>query len=110
MKKIICLITCVLLLSSCATTAFVSNVQTLPKYTKTIDIYFGNQQIAKEYQVIGYVNASGWVFTSEKQLLKSLIGKAEELKADAIISVKYSYIPHFLIGIPYCEGVLISYK
>lgn len=80
------------------------------KDNKKIDIFFGKEQPQKEYQVLGYISSSGWIFTSENQLIKSIQKKANKVDADGVISVQYTYIPHLLIGIPQCEGVLIKYK
>lgn len=110
MKRIIFFSIIVFFLSSCATSTYISKDQVPSKGIKKIDIFFDKEQPQKEYQVLGYINSSGWIFTSEKQLLKSIQKKANKINADGIVSVKYSYIPHLLIGIPQCEGVLIKYK
>ncbi len=110
MKKISFYLLLTVFVSGCASTTFIPSAQQIPTHDKVIDVYFENQLIGKEYQVLGYANTSGWIFTSEKKLLSSMLKKAHKLDADAIIFVKYSYIPHILIGIPYCEGVLIKYK
>ena len=60
--------------------------------------------------MIGHVEASGFIFTSNKQLVYALQKQARQQQAEAIINVKFSYSPALLIGIPYAEGDLIRYK
>ena len=60
--------------------------------------------------MIGHVEASGFVFSSNKQLVYALQKQAQKQQADAIVNVRFSYIPALLIGIPYAEGDLVKLK
>ena len=56
------------------------------------------------------MEASGFVFASNKQLVYALQKQAQKQQVDAIVNVKFSYIPALLIGIPYAEGDLVKLK
>ncbi len=108
MKRVMFFIACAILVTSCATGSFVS---TTPKAkndtsTKTIQCYYSTEKPDRAYEVIGHVEASGFIFTSNKQLVYALQKQAQKQQADAIVNVKFSYIPAILIGIPYAEGGL----
>lgn len=111
-KRAMFFIACAILVSSCATGSFVS---TTPKAkndtsTKTIQCYYSTEKPDRTYEVIGHVEASGFVFASNKQLVYALQKQAQKQQADAIVNVRFSYIPALLIGIPYAEGDLVKYK
>ena len=112
MKKVLILILCAIMASGCATGSFVSSSPKPKKETSatTIQCYYSQDKPNNEYEVIGHVEASGFIFTSNKQLVYALQKQARKQQADAIINVKFSYIPALLIGIPYAEGDLIRYK
>ena len=78
--------------------------------TKTIQCYYSTEKPDRAYEVIGHVEASGFVFSSNKQLVYALQKQAQKQQADAIVNVRFSYIPALLIGIPYAEGDLVKYK
>jgi hypothetical protein len=112
MKRVMFFIACAILISSCATGSFVS---TAPKAkndtsTKTIQCYYSTEKPDRAYEVIGHVEASGFVFSSNKQLVYALQKQAQKQQADAIVNVRFSYIPAILIGIPYAEGDLVKLK
>lgn len=51
----------------------------------------------------------------EFRIEKEIVGiqgnqQAQKQQADAIVNVRFSYIPALLIGIPYAEGDLVKYK
>lgn len=100
------------LLSGCATGSFVSSTPKSKKDTSitTIQCFYDSEKPDKAYEVIGHVEASGFVFASNKQLVYALQKQARQQQADAIVNVRFSYIPALLIGIPYAEGELVKYK
>ena len=76
-------IACAILVSSCATGSFVS---TTPKAkndtsTKTIQCYYSTEKPDRAYEVIGHVEASGFVFASNKQLVYALQKQAQKQQA-----------------------------
>ncbi|MBO4543945.1 MAG: hypothetical protein K6F29_03260 [Bacteroidales bacterium] len=112
MKKFLLIITCAMLVSGCATGSFVSSSPKAKNDTSTtiMQCYYFPEKPDKAYDVIGHVEASGFVFSSNKQLVYALQKQARQQQADAIINVRFSYIPALLIGIPYAEGDLIKYR
>lgn len=64
----------------------------------------------KPYEEIIYIEASGSIFHGKKALLKKLKQKAEKENADAIVNVKFSYIPWVASSIPMVDGIAIKYK
>jgi len=75
-----------------------------------ISIIFDDQDPTMDFEVIGYIETSGWIFTSNKALIKGLRKKAQKEGADAVIDVKFFYIPWVLTSLPAVDGVLIKYK
>lgn len=61
------------------------------------------------YEEIAFINASGSIFHGSKSLLRNLKQRAEQENADAIINVKFTYIPWVLVSIPAVEGVAVKY-
>lgn len=61
------------------------------------------------YEEIAFIDASGSIFHGSKSLLRNLKQRAEKENADAIINVKFTYIPWFLVSIPAIEGVAVKY-
>lgn len=112
MKKILFVFICAILVSGCATGSFVSSTPKSKKDTSitTIQCFYDSEKPDKAYEVIGHVEASGFVFASNKQLVYALQKQARQQQADAIVNVRFSYIPALLIGIPYAEGELVKYK
>ena len=112
MKKALIVFVCSLLLAGCATGSYVSNSPKTKKtaFEKEIVCYYSSEKPDKNYDVVGHVEARGFVFASNRQLVLALQKQAVQQGADAIINVKFSYIPALLIGIPYAEGDLIKFK
>lgn len=112
MRTIAVLITFCIILSICACTS----TQYVPldfsdKKSPKIEIFLSEiQNPVKEYEVISYVETSGAVFTTKKQLLRGLKKEAEKLRGNAVIDVKFFYIPWVLSSLPAVEGVVIKYK
>lgn len=102
----------VILLSFCACTS----TQYVPldfsdKKSPKIEIFISEiQKPVKEYEVISYAETSGAVFTTKKQLVRALKKEAVKLGGDAVINVKFFYIPWALSSLPAVEGIVIKYK
>lgn len=111
MKKLIPVLFGALLLASCATSSFVSTApQAKKEVASPIPCYYASDKPGKPYEVMGHVETSGFVFASNKHLVFSMQKTAREKGADAIINIRFSYIPALLIGIPYAEGDLVKFK
>lgn len=106
-KKIGLLLCTLTIFSSCVTT-MTANLQP-SKDGKDIAVFMTSLP-DKQYDEMLYIEASGSVFHPQKVLLKKLKQKATKEGADAIINVKFSYIPWVLMSIPTVEGVAIKYK
>lgn len=105
-KKIGLLLFTLTIFSSCVTT-MTANLQ--PSADKDISVFMTSLP-DRPYTEITYIEASGSVFHPQKALLKKLKQKATKEGADAIINVKFGYIPWVLMSIPMVEGVAIKYK
>lgn len=94
-------------LTSCVTTqsAYLQSSQD----KKGAEVFMSNLP-DKPYEEIIYIEASGSIFHGKKALLKKLKQKAEKENADAIVNVKFSYIPWVASSIPTVEGIAIKYK
>ncbi len=76
-----------------------------------IEIFLsGVQKPMKEYDVISYIETSGTTFTTKEQLLRALKRESVKLGADAVMDVKFFYIPNESGGLPSVSGVAIKYK
>jgi len=75
-----------------------------------ISIIFDDQDPTMDFEVIGYIETSGWIFTSNKALIKGLRKKAQKEGADAVIDVEFNHIPHLLTAIPSVSGIAVKYK
>lgn len=112
MRKFAVLIPFSIMLSLCACTS----TQYVPldfsdKKSPRIEIYLSEiQKPVKEYEVISYIETSGAVFANKKQLLRGLKKEAEKLGGNAVIEVKFFYIPWALSSLPAVDGVVIRYK
>lgn len=112
MKKIIALIIFSFMLSlmACTSTQYV-HLDYSDKKSPKIEILLSEiQKPIKEYEVISYIETSGAVFTTKKQLLRGLKREAEKLGGNAVIDVKFFYIPWALSSLPAVDGVVIKYK
>lgn len=95
---------------SCTSTQHVA-LNYSDKKTPNIEIFMSElQKPTKEYEVISYIETSGAIFATKKQLLCALKRKAKELNGDAVIDVRFFYIPHIFSGLPSIEGVVVKYK
>lgn len=99
-----------LVFSSCTSTQHVALNYT-DKKTPSIEIFIsGVQNPIKEYEIISYIETSGSIFATKKQLLCAMKRKAMEMGGDAVINVRFFYIPHMFSGLPSIEGVVVKYK
>ena len=99
-----------LTLCACTSTQYVA-LDFSDKKSPKIDVFLlESQEPVKEYEVICYIETSGTIFTTKKQLLRGLKKKAEKLGGNAVMDVKFFYIPWVLTSLPAVDGVLIKYK
>jgi len=106
-QKIGLLFSVLTILSSCVTTQ--SAYLQPSKESKDIDVFMTTLP-DKQYDEIIYIEASGSIFHGKKALLRKLKQKAVKENANAIISVKFGYIPWALSSIPMVDGIAIKYK
>ncbi|MEX2596592.1 MAG: hypothetical protein WEC59_06630 [Salibacteraceae bacterium] len=97
------------LLFSCTSSEYVS-LKTPQLSGEEIDIYLTSDIPEKPYERLGYIETSGWIFTTNKRLLIGLQKKAGKVGADALINVEFGYIPHISTGIPVVTGVAVKWK
>jgi len=89
-------------ISSCTTT----RVATLTKgENETIEL-FTTKLPDRKYIEISYIQTDGGIFHTPQQLLNGLKKKATELKADAVINIKYDFQAWY----PIVSGTAIKYK
>lgn len=92
----------ILTITSCTTTRIAeltnSTNQTVELYTTIIP--------SKEYFEICYIQTDGGIYHTPQQLLNGLKKKASELKADAVINIKYDFQGWY----PIVSGTAIKYK
>jgi len=89
-------------LTSCTTT----RVATLSKSkNETIEL-FTTKLPVRSYVEIGYIQTDGAIFHTPQKLLNGLKKKAIELKADAVINIKYDFQAWY----PIVSGTAIKYK
>lgn len=99
-----------LTLCACTSTQHVA-LDFSDKKSPKIEIFLSEvQKPVKEYEVISYAETSGAIFANKNNLLRALKRKAVELGGDAVINVRFFYIPHTFSGLPAVEGVIIKYK
>lgn len=109
-KFLIAFFVSILYLASCTSSQY-TYLDRSDKKSPQIDVYMiDQQQPNQEYDVLAYIETSGWVFTNKKQLLRGLRNKAKNLEADAIIDVRFFYIPHLVSGLPTVEGIAVKYN
>ena len=89
-------------ISSCTTT----RVATLTKSeNETIEL-FTTKLPDRKYVEISYIQTDGGIFHTPQQLLNGLKKKATELKADAVINIKYDFQAWY----PVVSGTAIKYN
>jgi hypothetical protein len=90
------------IISSCTTT----RVATLTKgENETIEL-FTTKLPDRKYVEISYIQTDGAIFNTPQQLLNGLKKKAIELKADAVINIKYDFQAWY----PVVSGTAIKYN
>lgn len=93
-------------LTSCYSTQLVQ-IQT----TENIPIYYqGHLPNDKPYEIVGLLETSGWIFTSNSKLVNGMEKRAKKIGADAVIDLRFGYIPHIITGIPYAQGIAVKWK
>lgn len=108
--KILCAIIVLLTLSSCTSTQYVP-LDYSDKKSPKIEVFLTCiQKPSREFEIVAYIETSGSVFASQKQLLRGLKKKAEKLGGDAVTEVNFFYIPWVLSSLPSVKGVVIKYK
>jgi hypothetical protein len=91
----------VVTMTSCTTT----RVATLTKgENETIEL-FTTKLPDKKYVEISYIQTDGGIYHTPQQLLNGLKKKANELKADAVINIKYDFQAWY----PVVSGTAIKY-
>jgi hypothetical protein len=89
-------------ISSCTTT----RVATLTKgENETIEL-FTTKLPDRKYVEISYIQTDGGIFHTPQQLLNGLKKKATELKADAVINIKFDFQAWY----PVVSGTAIKYN
>lgn len=92
----------IIILASCTTT----RVATLSKSESEAIELFTTKIPNKNYVEITYIQTDGSIFHSPQQLLNGLKKKAIELKADAVINIKYDFQAWY----PVVSGTAIKYS
>jgi cobalamin biosynthesis Co2+ chelatase CbiK len=98
------IITFGILFTSCTTTRFAS-LNNSDKDSQNIKVYT-TQIPDKPYDEISYIQTDGSIFHTPQKLLNGLKQKGIELKADAIINVKYDFQAWY----PIASGTAIKFK
>jgi len=127
MKRVICLLTLVMLVSGCATVKINYGSLTndsFPSKDENAEILLTTKDIDRPYEEVGIISASvtgeGITFEEMNQRMKE---KAREIGADAIIKIEYGttnggiMIPSSagygsfgaLLSLPYSKGLAIKY-
>lgn len=95
-------------LSSCTSSQF-TQLNSTPE-SGDVAVYYHTQTPDRDYEIIGHIETSGWIFTSNKALIKGLSAKAKNATADAVIDVEFDHIPHITSGIPMVSGLAVSWR
>lgn len=98
---LILLIIFAFIMTSCTTTR-VANLT--KEENETIEL-FTTKIPDRKYVEICYIETSGGVFHTPQQLLNGLKRKAEEIKADAVVNIKYDFQAWY----PIVSGIAIRY-
>ncbi len=112
MRTFFCLsvISILLILSSCTSTSYVA-FNNPTKKSPNVEIFLkGVKSPIKEYEIIAYIETTGAIFTTQRQLVEALKVKSEKLGSDAIMEVDFFYIPWALSSLPSVKGIAIKYK
>ena len=88
--------------SSCTTT----RVATLTKGDNETVELFTTKFPDRKYVEVSYIQTDGGIFHTPQQLLNGLKKKATELKADAVINIKYDFQGWY----PVVSGTAIKYN
>ena len=89
-------------LSSCTTTRVASLLK-----SENDKIEFYTTKIPdRNYTELSYIQTDGGIFNTPQQLLNGLKKKAIELKADAVINIKYDFQAYY----PIVSGTAIRYE
>lgn len=108
--KFFILVFSTILLGSCVSTQTVS-LQNNIDDKNAIEIYLDElNKPSKEYEIISYIEASGSVFANKNNLNKALKKNAKKLGGDAVINIKYFYIPWAFSSLPAAEGIVVKWK
>lgn len=100
----------IIFLNSCVSTQTVSLQYNIDE-KNAIEIYLDElNKPLKDYEIISYIEASGSVFASKNHLNTALKKKAKELGGDAVINIKYYYIPWVLSSLPAAEGIVVKWN
>ena len=89
-------------ISSCTTT----RVATLIKGDNETVELFTTKLPDRKYIEVSYIQTDGGIFHTPQQLLNGLKKKATELKADAVINIKYDFQGLY----PVVSGTAIKYN
>jgi hypothetical protein len=102
LKNVLLALLLITTLLSCTTT----RVATLTKSdSETIEL-FTTKIPNRSYVEISYVQTDGGIFHTPQKLLNALKKKATELKADAVINIKYDFQGWY----PLVSGTAIKYN
>lgn len=96
------LLTILLIISSCTTTR-IATLTTTDK--EEIELYSTKLPL-RDYTEICYIQVDGGLFHTPQKLLEGLKKKGLEIKADAIIEIKYDFQAWY----PIASGIAIKYK
>lgn len=102
LKNVLFVLIIITIISSCTTT----RVATLTKgENETIEL-FTTKLPDRKYVEISYIQTDGAIFHTPQQLLNGLKKKATELKADAVVNIKYDFQAWY----PVVSGTAIKYN
>jgi uncharacterized protein YbjQ (UPF0145 family) len=101
LKSTIVLLGLVLAITSCTTTR-VANL--IKSENETIEL-FTVKLPDRKYEEISYIQTDGGIYQTPQKLLNGLKKKAIELKADAVINIKYDFQGWY----PVVSGTAIKY-
>ncbi len=97
-----------LFITGCTSTQHVALDPTTTKHK--VDVYLrNNSPPQRDYRIVSYVETTGAVFASKKDLIKGMQRRALMLDGDAVIDVEFFYIPWILASLPAAEGTIIKY-
>lgn len=106
--KAIPFLTLVIVITSCTSSQF-TQLNSTPE-SGDVAVFYHTQTPDRDYEIIGHIETSGWIFTSNKALIKGLSAKAKNATADAVIDVEFDHIPHISSGIPMVSGLAVRWR